>query len=304
MVTRDTKGDRVFNIINIVFQLLFLAAILFPFIHILSVSISDPQETIRGQVVLFPKGITAISYNYAFTFKGFWPAYYNTLWYTVMGTLIGIIMTIITSYPLSRKDLAGRNVFMIFLLITMYFSGGLIPDYLLVKNLNMIDTRWVLVVPGCVSVFYIIMMRTFFSTIPDSLTESARIDGASDLTILVRIIIPLSKAVIAVIVLYFAVGQWNSYFPALIYLNRPNLYPVQVILQKVLISVQANKALEGMQDTERQMMGLGIRYAMIIITILPIICIYPFLQKYFVQGVMIGAVKGCYRPCTTQLYWY
>lgn len=292
MVNKNSKGDNIFDTLNILFMILFCAAIIFPFIHIISVSISSPQEAIQGKVTLFPLGINFGSYKYAFKFNGFWHSYYNTLWYTVAGTLVGIIMTIITAYPLSRKDLGGRNIFMVFLVITMYFSGGLIPDYMLIQKIGLMDSKWVLVIPGCLSVFYVIMMRTSFNTIPESLTESAKIDGASDISILVRIIIPLSKAIIAVIVLYYAVSQWNGYFGAMIYLNDSRKFPVQVILQKVLISVTSNKALSEMGAADRAMMGLGIRYALIIITVLPIVCVYPFLQKYFIKGVMIGAIKG------------
>jgi ABC-type sugar transport system, permease component len=292
MIAKESIGNKAFSTVNIILQVLLAASILLPFIYILSVSISDPDLAIKGQIWLLPKGITLKAYKYVFDFPGFWNAYYNTIWYTTVATIIGIVVSIITSYPLSQKNLDGRNIFMIFLMITMYFSGGMIPTYLVIKTLHLVDTRWVMVVPGAVVVFYIIMMRTFFQAIPDSLIESAKIDGASHFVILLKVIIPLSKAVIAVIMLYYAVNNWNSYFSALIYLNNSKLFPVQIILQKVLISVQANRALEGMQTTERQTLGMGIRYGMIIITILPIVCVYPFLQKYFMKGVMIGAVKG------------
>lgn len=285
-------GDKAFDTINVILMILFIATIIIPFVYILSVSISDPQLVIRGQIWLFPKKITFISYQMVLKFQGFWLAYGNTAWYTIVGTAVGVLMTVISAYPLTKRNLPGKNIYMIFLMITMYFGGGMIPFYLLLKDIHMLDTRWAIVLPGAVAVYYIIVVRTFIQGLPDSLMESAKIDGASDIAILIKIVIPLSKAVIAVITLYYAVGQWNSYMPALLYLNRSELYPVQVILQRILISVQGNKALEGVVDTQRQALGMGIRYGMIIITIAPILCVYPFIQKYFVKGVLIGSIKG------------
>lgn len=285
-------GDKAFDTINVFIMLVFIATIVIPFIYIFSISISDPQLVVRGQIWLLPKKITFVSYQMVFNFKGFWYAYYNTFWYTFVGTAIGVLMTIISAYPLTKRNLPGKNIYLIFLMITMYFGGSMIQYYLLMKDIHLIDTRWAIVLPGAVGIYYIIVVRTFIDSLPDSLMESAKIDGASDIAILIKIVIPLSKAVIAVILLYYAVGQWNSYMPALLYLNRSELYPVQVILQRILISVQGNKALEGVVDTQRQALGMGIRYGMIIITITPILCIYPFIQKYFVKGVLIGSIKG------------
>lgn len=292
MVNKRGLGDKAFDTINVILMALFMATIVLPFVYILSVSISDPQLVIRGQIWLLPKNISFQSYQLVFKFEGFWHAYYNTFWYTTVGTAIGVLMTIISAYPLTKRNLPGRNIYLIFLMITMYFGGSMIQYYLLMKNLHLIDTRWVIVLPGAVGIYYIIVVRTFIDSLPESLMESAKIDGASDIAILIRIVIPLSKAVIAVIVLYYAVGFWNSYMPALLYLNNSKLYPVQVILQRILISVQGNKALEGIADTQRQALGMGVRYGMIIITITPILCIYPFIQKYFVKGVLIGSIKG------------
>jgi len=265
---------------------------MYPFAYLISVSISDPQLVMRGKIWLLPKKINFESYKYVFKYNGFWQAYYNTIWYTVVGTLIGLVMTLMTAYPLSRKNLKGRKPIMLYLIVTMYFSGGLIPGYLLMRSLNLIDTRWALVIPGAVVVWYLILARTFFEGIPESLTESAQIDGCSQIGIFIKIVLPLSKAIISVIALYFAVDKWNSYFAPLIYLNRDELYPVQVILQKIVISFQSNDILESVRGDQKAALGQGVRYAMIIITILPIVCFYPFIQKYFVKGVLIGSIKG------------
>lgn len=292
MIRIDTKGDRIFNIVNIIVQVLLLISILYPFIYLVSVSISDPHLVVRGKIWLLPKKLSLESYSYVVRYKGFWLAYYNTIWYTFVGTALGLVATIATAYPLSRKNLRGRSGFLIFLMITMYFGGGMIPSYILIRNLGLIDNRWVLIVPGLVVVWYVIMTKTFFESLPESLVESAQIDGASHLSIFFRIIIPLSKAIIAVMVLFIAVDKWNMYFSALIYLNKDSLYPVQVILQRILITLSINNVMQQVQGDRRQALSQGIRYAMIIITIIPILCVYPFIQKYFVKGVMLGSIKG------------
>jgi ABC-type glycerol-3-phosphate transport system permease component len=246
---------------------------------------------LKGKVMFFPKKLNFESYTYIFKYRNFWQAYGNTVWYTVVGTLWGLTLTMMTAYPLSRKNLKGKGFYMIFLMITMYFGGGMIPGYILIKNLHLIDTRWVMVVGG-VTVYYLILARTFLEGLPDSLVESAQIDGCTHFGIFLKIILPLSKAIIAVLAHFYAVDQWNGYFTALIYLNREELLPVQILLQRILINFQMNSVMEAMQGDKKLALGQGIRYAMIIITILPILCVYPFIQKYFVKGVMLGSLKG------------
>lgn len=288
---KETRGDRIFNVINIILQVLLAVSILYPFIYLFSVSISDPMIVLKGHIWFLPKKICFTSYNYIMKYKGFWLAYYNTVWYAVFGTLWSLTLILITAYPLSRKNLKGRKGFMIYWMITMYFGGGLVPSYLLIRSLGLIDTRWVMVVGG-VPVFYTIMTLSFFQGIPDSLIESAEIDGATPFMTFVRIVLPLSKAIISVMVLYLVVDSWNAYFGPLIYLNNDKLKPVQLILQQILISLNVNNAIDPSQLEKRAAIGQGVRYAMIIVTILPILCIYPFIQKYFVKGVMIGSLKG------------
>lgn len=293
MLARETRGDKIFNVINVFLMLLLVLCIVLPFAYLISVSISDPDLVLKGKVWLIPKNITSKSYAYVFKSHGFIKCYYNTIWYTVVGTVISLFMILITAYPLSRKRLRGRSAYNIYLLITMYFSGGMIPGYLLIRNLGLINTRWSLIIPGAVVAWYVILTRTFFESLPESLIESAKIDGASELKVLFSIILPLSKAIIAVIVLFKAVDLWNLYFTALIYLTDEELYPVQVLLQRILIKLSMDSSgLEAVRQDQREAVGQGVRYAMIIITILPILCIYPFIQKYFVKGLMIGAVKG------------
>jgi putative aldouronate transport system permease protein len=255
-------------------------------------SISSPEHVLQQDIWFLPKGFSVGAYKLVFENPDVWRAYYNTIWYTLVGTTINVFMTVIGAYPLSRKNLIGRNFFTFFITFTMFFSGGLIPSFLLIKNLGLYNTRWAMVLPGAVSAWYIIIARTYFqSSIPDGLIDAAKIDGCNDISILFRIVIPLSAPIIAVLALFYAVGHWNSFFNALLYLPDKNLQPIQIYLVRVLI--QASPELIGQIQDEfaRSAYFIQLKYAVIIITILPIICVYPFLQKYFVKGVMIGAIK-------------
>ena len=276
----------------IVFLLFFIIVItLYPFIYVLSMSISDPIYAIKQEIWLLPKGFSLGAYKMCFENPDIWNSYYNTIWYAVVGTCINILMTIIAAYPLSRRTFFAKDFFMMGIAFTMFFGGGLIPAFLLIKNLGLYNTRWAMVIPGAVGAYYIIIARTYFETIPESLQESAKIDGANDITILFRIFIPLCKPIIAVLILFYAVGHWNSYFSALIYLPNVKLQPLQLYLVKILIQNQMSM-MSGMTDQyERTLYAVQLKYAAIIVSILPIICTYPFLQKYFVKGVMIGAIK-------------
>ncbi|MDR6726230.1 putative aldouronate transport system permease protein [Paenibacillus amylolyticus] len=217
--------------------------------------------------------------------------YRNTLFYVIAGTAINLIMTTLGAYALSRRNVYFRNHIMLYIVITMVFSGGLIPSFLLINNLGMLNTPWALLLPGAINSFNLIIMRTAFQTIPASLEESARIDGANDWVIMTRIIIPLSMPVIAVMILWYAVGHWNSYFNALIYLRDRELFPLQLVLREILISNSTDNMMTGAATGDRMDIGITIKYATIIVSTLPILVLYPFLQKYFVHGVMIGALK-------------
>jgi len=292
MKLRKSIGERVFDGSITFFLILAMMITLYPFIYIFSMSISDPNEVASQSIWLLPKGFSLDSYKIAFENPDLWRSYYNTLWYTIIGTALNVFMTIMGAYPLSRRNFQLRHFFMVVIAITMFFSGGLIPMFILINKLHLYNTRWALIIPGAVSAWNLVLARVFFqSTIPDSLPEAAKLDGCSEGGILFRIVMPLSMPIIAVLTLYYAVGHWNSYFGALLYLPNPKLQPVQIYLMKVLIE-QTEEALGGMQDVgARSMLAAQMKYTIIIIVVLPILCVYPFLQKYFVKGVMIGAIK-------------
>jgi putative aldouronate transport system permease protein len=293
MAIQETRSDRAFFIaVNIILGVLMVIT-LYPFLYTLSSSISDPYAVAKRQVVLWPKGFSLVSYKMVLNNSEIYQYYYNTLWYVVVGTTINVFMTLIAAYPLSRRKFFLRNQIMMFIAFTMFFSGGLIPTFLLVRGLGLYNTRWAIVLPTAVEVWNIIITRTYMqSTIPDSLCESATIDGANDLAILWKIVLPLSKPIIAVILLFSAVAHWNSFFPALIYLSDKSLHPMQLFLRRVLLIVSEELVASAQGTSERSVIGEQIRYTVIMVTIIPIICVYPFLQKYFVKGVMIGAIKG------------
>ena len=292
-------GDKIFDTINNLMLFTVLSIVLMPLLFVLSASISDPTAVVSGRVWFWPVGVNIEAYSYIFKNSDIMIGYRNTIFYTVLGTLINLILTTCAAYPLSRRDFAGRNVFMVLMVFTMYFSGGMIPAYLNIKNLNMIDTIWAMVLPGAINTMSVIIMRTFFqSTIPYELHESAIIDGASNLRVLWSIVLPLSKPVIAVLVLQYAVGHWNSFFNALLYISNKALRPLQLILRDVLI---LRISLEDRaQMTEADLRTYSdqvkraelLKYALIIVSNVPVLMIYPFIQKYFVKGIMIGSVKG------------
>ncbi len=269
--------------------------VLFPLYFVLIASFSDPNLIYSGEVWLYPKGFTLDGYERIFNDSSIWIGYANSLLYAGLGTLIGVAVTVFAAYPLARKDLVGRSAIMWFLLITMFFSGGLIPTYLLIKDLHMLNTIWALVIPGAGGIFNVIIVRTFFqSTIPDEMWEAASIDGCSNTRFFWSIVLPLSKSIIAVMVLYHVVGFWNGFFDALIYLNDETKYPLQLVLRNILVQNQVNSGM--MVDVESYAAKMRvtelIKYGVIIVSSLPLLILYPFLQKYFVKGVMIGSIKG------------
>ncbi|SEN47498.1 carbohydrate ABC transporter membrane protein 2, CUT1 family [Paenibacillus sp. OK076] len=291
--TKRRSRVSIAEVVLYAFAVLFLIAIIYPIYFIIIASFSDPSSVANGQVWVFPKGFTLEGYRELLRHENIWIGYRNTILYTVVGTLFGLVVNISAAYALSRKDLVGRKFFSLFFIFTMFFSGGLIPTFLTIRDFHLYNTFLVMVLPFSVVVFDMIVARTFFQTsIPGDLWEAAQIDGCGNLRYFVLIVLPLSKAIIAVLGLWIAVGYWNSYFNALIYLKDPNLYPLQLILRNILIT---NQMQSGMGTGEAAQVALRLanlmRYSVIIIATIPIMCVYPFIQKYFNQGVMIGAVK-------------
>ena len=265
---------------------------LVPFLHVIAMSMSDPLLVARQEVFLLPKQIQWDAYRLVLENKVFWSNYGNTIWIVFFGTAVNIALTVALAYALSRKEFFLRRTLMILVTFTMFFSGGLIPLFLMVSRLGLYNSRWAVILPYAISTYNLIVCRSFFEGIPESLMESARLDGANDLRILFSIVLPLSGAILAVLVLFYAVGHWNSYFPAMLFISKPALQPVQVYLIRVLIQNSEALAEEGSAGYSRALVVEQLKYAVIIVTILPIVVLYPFLQKYFVQGVMIGAIKG------------
>lgn len=291
----ESRGDRAFNMIVYVILSLVAVIVLYPLIFVLSASFSDPQTVLRGEMLLWPEGFNLNSYSKIFQNQDILSGYSNTLLYTTIGTLINLVMTVLGAYPLSRKDFVGKNAVMALFVFTMFFGGGLIPTYLLIKDLGMLNTFWVMVIPNAVSIWNIIIMRTFFQqSIPYELQEAATIDGCSNIQILTRIILPLSMPIIAVMILFYAVGHWNAFFSALLYLSDKEKFPLQLILREILIQGQTSDMVKMSTESaiKQQREVEGIKYAVLVVANIPMLILYPFLQRYFVKGVMIGAIKG------------
>ncbi len=292
---RQGRGDKIFDITNLIILLLILLAVLYPLYFIIIASFSDPDAVAAGKVWLFPVGFNIDGYKEIFKNKDLWMGYANSIKYTVIGTTVNIAFTVPAAYALSRKELVGRKFFMTMITFTMFFGGGLIPTYLLVSKLGIYNTMWALILPGAVSVYNLIVTRTYFvQNIPEELFEAGQIDGCTYFSFFTKVIIPVSKPIIAVMVLMYAVGHWNSYFNALIYLKDRTLYPLQVILRELLIQQEAAAGMVGdaISAAEQQRIADMLKYGIIIVSSLPVLCIYPFVQKYFVKGMMIGSVKG------------
>lgn len=288
----ENKESRFFQIAVNTILVIITIIIVYPLVFVISASLSDPLYLLKGEISLLPKGFTLESYSKIINFDDVWVGYKNTFIYVTIGTLINLVLTTLAAYPLSRSDMYGRNVITALIVFTMFFTGGMIPTYLVVKGLGLTNTMWAIVLPSAVSVYNLIIMRTFFQGIPFELQESAIIDGASDFQILLRIILPLSKPILAVMTLFYAVTHWNAFFDALIYLTDRSKYPLQLILREVLIQSDTSGSEVEADAIEEAMSVEGMKYAVIMVANLPILCLYPFLQKYFVQGVMIGSLKG------------
>ncbi len=294
---RRSAGDNIFYFIIAIICIMAFAVTLFPFIHVFSASFSEIRALLQNEVFLWPVGFDTTSYEEIFRLDEVWTSYYNTIWYTVVGTFISIIVTTCAAYPLSRKSFAPRRKIMLVFAFTMYFSGGLIPFYMVVNNLGMYNTRWALVIPTALNVFNLIICKTSFEGMPEEIYESAKIDGCTDVGIFFKMVLPLQKAIISVLVLYYAVANWNSFFNALLFISGNALQPIQLFLRRILIQsspeILLKMGLDNLSaDADRYMMSLQMKYAVVIVGIGPILLIYPFIQRYLVKGVMIGAIKG------------
>lgn len=294
MKVKKSKEDKIFDIILYVIATILVIVALYPMYFIVIASFSNPGAVANGEIMLIPRGINFKAYKQLASYSKLWVGYRNTILYVVVGTAVTLGVNIPASYALSRKRLYGKKFFTAFYLIPMFFTGGLIPTYLAVQRFGLLDNFLVMVLPFSVVTYYIIVGRTFFTnSIPDDLWEAAQLDGCGYLGFFFRIVLPLSKAIIAVIALWAAVGQWNSYFNALIYIRSENLQPLQIVLRNILINNQTISSMTtGAAAVEAKQMADLIKYAVIVVSSLPIMCMYPFVQKYFNQGVMLGSVKG------------
>lgn len=291
---KDPAEDRIlYVIVNLVLGL-FTLVVLLPLIHILASSFSSGVAVSTGRVLLWPVDFSLIGYQTVFGHRLILSAYLNTIFYTVAGTLINLAVTLTCAYPLSRKDMPFRRSFMMIFLITMFFSGGLIPTYMLMAEIKFINTIWAMLIPGALSVYNMILVRTYFSnSIPNELLEAAQIDGCSDVRYFFNIMLPLAKPIVAVVTLYYAVAHWNAYFNGMMYLNDQKLYPLQLVLRQILIANQIDlQDLDVESMIARQGLADLLKYSLIVVSTAPIMCVYPFIQRYFIKGVMIGSVKG------------
>lgn len=285
--------DRIFTLFNYTFLILLVIVTLYPLLYVLFASLSDSAQLLANKGLLWkPVGFSLEAYKSVLANPGIATGFRNTLFILVFGVIVNLFMTALGAYVLSRKNVMWNKVFMFFIVFTMFFGGGLIPLYLVVKGVGLLDTLWSTILPFAISTFNLIIMRTSFMGIPDSLEESAKIDGANHFTILFRIIIPLSMPVIAVMILYYAVDKWNGWFYASVFIKSRELFPLQLVLREILIANSTESMSAGASAGDRFQIGETIKYATIMVATIPILCIYPFLQRFFVKGVMVGSLKG------------
>lgn len=286
MKIRESLASRLFDAFNTVIMIGLVIVMVYPMIFVFSASISENAMVVSGQVLLWPKSLTLAAYERVVFNPDLWVSYWNTIRYTFVHTVLTLMATSAMAYPLAKKWLPGRRVILLMAAFTLLFSGGLIPTFLVVQKLGLLNTIWAIVLPSLISTWHLFIMRTFFEAFPEELEDAATIDGCGTIQVLLRIVLPLSLPVLATIGLYTAVNQWNAFFDALIYLNDRSMYPLQIMLRNILI---AGSNVQGEGDMSHME---TMKYAMIIIATLPILCIYPFIQKYFIQGSMIGGIKG------------
>lgn len=291
-MNKPSKGERIFDGFNSLLMLLLMFITLYPFWHVLVASLSDPAWVAKQRgMIWFPSNFNMDAYKAVFKNPIIISGYLNTIFVVTVGTCVNIIMTSLGAYALSRNNVMLKNPIMMMIVFTMFFNGGIIPSYLLVTGLGMLDSLWALIIPVSMSAFNLIIMRTAFQAVPVSLEESARIDGANDFSILLRIVLPLSLPVVAVMILFYGVTHWNSWFSSLIYIRSRDHYPLQLVLREILIGNNTDKMTINVSASNKSQVGLTIKYATIIVATVPILLLYPYLQKYFVKGVMIGAIK-------------
>lgn len=292
----QSRQDKIFDVVNTIVMIILGIIFLWPLLFVVSASFSDPSAVWTGKVILWPVEPSLDGYREVLKYKDIWIGYGNTIIYTVVGTLLNLVLTICAAYPLSRSDFMARTPLTLLFMFTMYFGGGLIPTYLVVQRLGIINTRWAMILPTAVSIYNVIVTRTYFQTsIPVTLQEAAELDGANTLQFLIRIVLPLSAPILAVMALYYGVGHWNAYFDALIYINDKNLFPLQMFLRDILIQNKMSLDMMGLDPSEaarKQQLAETMKYSLIIISTVPVLMVYPFVQKHFVKGVMIGAIKG------------
>jgi putative aldouronate transport system permease protein len=291
---REPRTDRIFLFCVYLLLTVFLVVVLAPLLYILASSFSSPEAVSAGRVLFWPVDFSLRGYDAVFQNPQIVQGYLNSLFYTVVGTIVSVTMTLAIAYPMSRRTLVGRNVVMTLILFTMLFTGGLIPTYLVVQSAGLLDTRWALIIPQAIGVWQVIIARTYLRTaIPDELVEAAQLDGCGDLRFLWSVVIPLAKPMIAVVALMYAIMQWNSYFDALIYLKNPDLFPLQLVLRNILIlNTTGGGAVDASVVIQRQQLADLLKYSLIVVASVPVLIIYPFVARYFTKGILIGAVKG------------
>lgn len=294
MVRKKSKGDKIFDTTLIVISIIIMIIIAYPLYFVIIASVSQPEAVLGGKVSFLPVGFNIESYKMVLAERKVWIGYRNTLLYTILGTSINLVLTTLAAFALSRKDMPFRTPFTFIISFTMLFGGGMIPVYMVVKGLHLTDTIWAMVIPNAIATYNLLVMKNYFqSSIPDELQEAAAIDGCSHFQTLRKVVLPLSTPIIAVIVLFYAVGHWNAFFNAVLYLRNQELNPLQIVLRDILLqnSLEAvGGDMTGMY--EKVMRGETMKYALIIVASAPVIILYPFVQKYFVKGIMVGAIKG------------
>ena len=293
MVYKKSIGEKIFDFCNYLLMFLLLVITLYPCYYVVVASLSDPVKVAATNGLLFyPQGFSASSYYEVLKSSQIWYGYANTVFYVLVGGSMSVLFTVMAAFALTRKNLPGKNILSFLILFTMYFHGGLIPTYLVVKSIGLLDSRWVMLLINVVATYNLIITMSYFRGIPDSLEEAAKIDGASDYTVLFKILLPLAKPIIAVIALYYMVAIWNDFMTSLIYLNDRTKFPLQMVLREILIQNNTNSVAASGSGDDAQAYAENLKYAIIVVSTVPILCVYPFIQKYFVKGVMIGAVKG------------
>lgn len=291
----QSTGDKIFIVSVYAILLIILVIVLYPLIYVVAASFSDPQAVISGKVILWPVDVTLRGYQAVFKNPKILTGFANSLFYMFVGTAINLVMTMLCAYPLSRKEFTARNKIAALFVFTMYFSGGLVPNYMIVSKLGLINTRWAMLIPTAMSTYNMIIARTYMvNSIPDELYEAAQLDGCSPFKYLMKVIVPLSKPIIAVLALYYGIAKWNNYFDAMLYLNDSSKWPITMVLREILIQNQIDPTMLTDASALSKLQGMTelLKYAVIVVASVPVLMIYPFVQKYFVKGVTIGAVKG------------